>query len=72
MKEALPPKINLIMNEKISNYESIIEHWISDFVETMKYKNPDVGDRSGDQPLGVKIMFDLIDSLSQTFSISNT
>ena len=46
------------MNEKISNYESIIEHWITDFVETMKYKNPDVGDRSGDQLLGVKIIFD--------------
>lgn len=46
------------MSEKISNYESIIEHWITDFVETMKYKNPDVGDRTGDEPFGVKIMFD--------------
>jgi hypothetical protein len=46
------------MNKKEPNYEGTIAKWIADFIETMEYTNPDIGDISGDKPFGIKIMFD--------------
>ena len=44
-------------NRKLSDYSPTIELWVRDFIETMD-PEPMVGDRSGDYPLGVKIIFD--------------
>lgn len=45
------------MTRELSDYYPTIEAWVRDFYQTMD-SDPDVGDRSGDEPLGVKIMFD--------------
>ncbi len=45
------------MNEKL-NYEDIVKSWVENFYQTMDYSNPYPGDRSGDEPNGVKIIFD--------------
>jgi len=39
-------------------YEKIIEKWLRDFIQTMDDGILEPGDRSGDEPLGVKIIFD--------------
>jgi hypothetical protein len=44
-------------NRELSDYSPTIELWVRNFVETMD-SDPEVGDRSGDCPLGVKIIFD--------------
>jgi hypothetical protein len=42
---------------ELSDYGPTIENWVRDFINTMD-SDPEVGDRSGDEPLGVKIIFD--------------
>ncbi len=44
-------------NRKLSDYAPTIELWVRDFLETMD-PDPRIGDRSGHEPLGVKIIFD--------------
>lgn len=44
-------------NRDITDYGPTIESWIREFINTMD-SEPEVGDRSGDEPLGVKIIFD--------------
>lgn len=44
------------MSTELSNYEPIIESWVRSFYITMD-SDPEVGDRSGDEPEGVKIIF---------------
>jgi hypothetical protein len=44
-------------NRDITDYRPTIESWVRDFINTMD-SEPEVGDRSGDEPLGVKIIFD--------------
>ena len=44
-------------NRELSDYSPTIELWVRDFVETMD-ADPEIGDRSGNEPLGVKIIFD--------------
>ena len=44
-------------NRELSEYGSTIERWVRDFIDTMD-PDPEVGDRSGNEPLGVKIIFD--------------
>jgi hypothetical protein len=41
----------------ISDYGPTIASWVKDFYRTMD-SYPRIGDRSGDEPLGVKIIFD--------------
>lgn len=38
-------------------YEEIVESWVREFYATMD-EDPEVGDESGDNPCGVKIIFD--------------
>lgn len=45
------------MSSEISDYGSIVESWVRDFHTTM-CSSPEVGDRSGDEPEGVKIIFE--------------
>ena len=45
------------MPRKLSDYGPTIENWLREFIDTMD-SDPEIGDRSGDEPLGVKIMFD--------------
>jgi hypothetical protein len=42
---------------ELSDYGPTIKNWVRDFINTMD-SDPEVGDRSGDEPLGVKIIFD--------------
>jgi hypothetical protein len=44
-------------NRELSDYYPTIEKWVRDFFETMN-PEPEIGDRSGNEPLGVKIIFD--------------
>lgn len=44
-------------NRDISDYYSTIETWVRDFMDTMD-SDPEIGDRSGAEPSGVKIIFD--------------
>ena len=41
----------------ISDYTPTIEYWVRNFVHSMD-SGPKAGDRSGEEPLGVKIIFD--------------
>jgi hypothetical protein len=41
----------------ISDYTPTIEYWVRNFVHSMD-SGPIAGDRSGEEPLGVKIIFD--------------
>lgn len=41
----------------LSDYHPTIEGWLNDFIYTMDLE-PEVGNRSGDEPPGVKIIFD--------------
>jgi len=54
-----PLKAEVMMdtNRKLSDYGPTIESWVRDFINTMD-SDPEVGDRSGNEPLGVKIIFD--------------
>jgi hypothetical protein len=42
----------------MSNYEEIVERWVRDFMMTMDDGVLRPGNRSGDEPPGVKIIFD--------------
>lgn len=42
----------------MKHYEEIVEHWIRDYYETMDGGTLRPGDQSGDEPPGVKIIFD--------------
>jgi hypothetical protein len=42
----------------MKHYEDIVEHWIRDYVDTMDGGTLSPGDQSGDEPPGVKIIFD--------------
>jgi hypothetical protein len=44
-------------NRELNDYSPTIQSWVRDFISTMD-PDPKVGDRSGDEPLGVKIIFD--------------
>lgn len=44
-------------SRELSDYGPTIESWVRDFINTMDL-DPEIGDRSGDEPLGVKIIFD--------------
>lgn len=44
------------MTKELSDYGSIVESWVRGFHLTMA-SEPEVGDRSGDEPEGVKIIF---------------
>ena len=45
------------MSNKLT-YKEIIEMWVRDFKDTMDYDNLQAGNRSGDEPAGIKIIFD--------------
>jgi hypothetical protein len=45
------------MTKDNSDYGPIIESWVRDFYFSME-EDPEIGDRSGDEPYGVKIIFD--------------
>lgn len=47
----------MVSNRELSDYGSTIESWVRNFINTMD-SDPEVGDRSGNEPLGVKIIFD--------------
>jgi hypothetical protein len=40
------------------DYSEVIEGWVREFISTMDDGNLEPGDRSGDEPFGVKIIFD--------------
>jgi hypothetical protein len=40
------------------DYSEVIEGWVREFISTMDDGDLDPGDRSGDEPFGVKIIFD--------------
>ena len=44
-------------NRDLDDYYPTIEKWVREFIDTMD-SAPEVGDRSGNEPLGVKIIFD--------------
>lgn len=44
------------MPKNLKNYGPIIESWVRDFYFSMD-SDPEIGDRSGDEPCGVKIIF---------------
>lgn len=44
-------------NRDLDDYYPTVEKWVKEFIDTMD-SAPEVGDRSGNEPLGVKIIFD--------------
>lgn len=44
-------------NRDLDDYYPTIEKWVREFIDTMD-SAPEVGDRSGNEPLDVKIIFD--------------
>jgi len=45
------------MARKLSNYSPTVERWVRDFIDSMDQGVLKYGNRSGEEPLGIKIIF---------------